>query len=261
MHAAVLSGASSTWGIAQPLSSAPHVQAVSQSISCGGVAYCSIGGGLSADSQHYQAIVADETPVLSTTTIESLSARRVIYGHEQAEKVSVTVSARLGIVTGKVAVMSDRKTACTITLAGGKGSCTIPAANFSTGPHALTAMYGGATGFAASSSAAKHVSVVKAASRTALTLSVAKVRYGHERAEKLTVKVIPQYMGTPGGTVAITVSRIRVCVITLKRATGSCRLRARTLRVGIYQVLATYSSNPDFKASVSPKKALTVRRR
>jgi hypothetical protein len=158
----------------------------------------------------------------------------------------------------KLTVTSAGKVACKITLAGGKGSCTIPAAEFSAGPHALTARYGGALGFAASSSAARPFSVVKATSKTTLTLSAARVREGHEQAEKLTVKVIAQYAGTPGGTVTITAGRVRICVITLKLTTGSCRLGARTLHVGTYQVLAAYGGNPDFKASASPKKPLTV---
>jgi len=224
------------------------------------VAYCSVGGLYSRDNQHYQAIVADETPVLSTTTTESLSAARVTYGHEQAEKVSVTVSASLGIVIGRVAVTSDRETACTLTLANGTGSCTIPARHFSAGPHALTAAYAGATGFTGSSSAAMHVSVVKATSKTALTLSGPRVRYGHEQAEKLTVKVIPQYTGTPGGAVAITVGRVRVCMITLKRGSGTCRLKARTLPAGTYQMRAAYHGNSDFKISASAKRPLTITR-
>jgi len=65
-------------------------------------------------------------------------------------------------------------------------------------------------------------------------------------------------LGTPGGAVAITIGRVRVCVITVKLATGNCRLGARTLRVGTYQVLAAYGGNPDFKASASPKQTLTV---
>jgi hypothetical protein len=222
------------------------------------VGYCSVGGGFSATGQYYQAIVADETPVLSTTTTESLSAARVTYGHEQAEKASVTVSAPLGIVTGRVAVTSDRKTACAITLASGKGSCAIQATYLRAGPHILTAAYAGATGFSRSSSSAKHFFVVKATSKTALKLSYARVRNGHEQAEKLTVKVIPQYAGTPGGKVAITVGRVRVCVITLKRATGTCRLGARTLPAGTYEVRAAYRGNSDFKISASAKKPLII---
>jgi hypothetical protein len=258
-HAAVLSETGGTWGTAQPISSVPG-EAVSQSISCGAVAYCSIGGGYSADGQYYQAIVADETPVLSTATAESLSASHVTYGREQAEKVSVAVTAALGVVTGTVSVTSDGKRACTITLADGKGACRIPAAGLGAGSQALTARYGGVPGFAASSSAARRLAVVKATSRVTLTLSAARVRYGHERAEQMTVRVLPQYAGQPGGTVVVTAGRARLCVISLRDAAGSCRLGARALRSGTYQVLATYRGDPDYKASASATKLLAITR-
>jgi Bacterial Ig-like domain (group 3) len=257
-HSALMSEINNAWGTAQPLWSAPG-EAVSQSISCGAVAYCSVGGSYEPlDNQFTDAIVADETPILPTTTTESLSASRVTYGHEQAEVFSVTVSAALGIADGKVIVTSAGKAACTIRLVGGIGACTIPEAKFNAGPHALTARYGGALGFDASSSAVRRFTVGKATSKTSLTLSKDKVRYGHERAEKLTVKVLPQYSGRPGGKVIITAGRVRVCVITLKHTTGSCRLGARTLRAGRYEVLAAYRGNPDFNASTSPKKRIIV---
>lgn len=232
---------------------------MSRAISCGATAHCSIGGGSTADGKHYQAIVADETPALSTTTTESRSARSVIYGREQAEKVSVTVVSARGPVPGKVTVTSAGTRACTITLARGKGSCTIPARKFSSGPHALTATYGGAPGFA-TSSAASLFWVDRAKSKTTLTLSAATASYGHQQAVKLTIRIIPQYTGTPGGKVAVMAGRVRVCLITLKRATGSCRLRARTLRPGTYQMLGAYAGNQDFKASASPAQSLTITR-
>ena len=68
MQAAVLSETSGTWGTAQPISSAPGLT-VGESISCGAVIYCSVGGGYSADGQHYQGIVADETPPPSPSAV------------------------------------------------------------------------------------------------------------------------------------------------------------------------------------------------
>ncbi len=99
-HAAVLSETGGTRGPTQPLSGAPG-QTVSQSVSCGGAAYCGLAGGYTTDGQHYQAIIDDETPTLANVTTGSLSASRVVYGREQAERVSVKVSAVLGLVPGR----------------------------------------------------------------------------------------------------------------------------------------------------------------
>jgi hypothetical protein len=134
----------------------------------------------------------------------------------------------------------------------------VPATKLGPGTHPLTALYAGAAGFAASVSAAKTVTVVKATSRTALTLSAATIRYGHEQTERLTARVSPQYAGTPGGTVTVKAGSVRLCVITLRAGSGSCALTARQLSTGTYHLVASYAGNLDFKVSASPQKTLTV---
>jgi hypothetical protein len=254
---AILSEVDGTWGKVKPLSST-STQTLSSTVSCGAVSYCSAGATTSGDGQHYEALTIDETPVLATKTTESLSAARAIYGREQTEKISVTVSAPLGVVSGTVQVRSGTRTACTITLAGGEGSCTLPATAMGPGRRTVIAAYRGGLGFAASSSATRSFAVARAASRTSLRLSVHTARYGHEQAEKLTATVAPQYGGTPTGAVLITAGRLRICVITPKHGSGSCRLTARSLRAGVYQLRATYQGSADFKGSAAVTKQITI---
>ena len=99
-----------------------------------------------------------------------------------------------------------------------------------------------------------------AATSTALTLSSAQVGYGHERAERLTVTVPPQYpwTGTPGGKVTIKTGLTTICTITLTSGKGSCALTARKLPVGTYTLVAAYRGSPDFASSISPRKTLKV---
>jgi hypothetical protein len=250
-----------TWGATQAaLGSGPSdVEVGIAGVSCAAVGYCSAGGDYSNDNgQHYQAVVEDETPVLPTTTTASLSATKVTYGHEQSEKVSVAVSAKLGVPGGKVTVKSGATTVCTATLASGKGSCTVPAAKFNPGIVQVTASYGGAAGFASSSAAEKSFTVAKAASKTSLSLSATKVTYGHEQSEKLSVAVSPQYSGTPSGKVTVKVGSVTVCVITLKSGKGTCTLSATKLRTGSYHLAADYAGNSDFNGSASATKTVTV---
>jgi Bacterial Ig-like domain (group 3) len=260
-EAAIMTQTDGTWGAAQAaLGSGPSgVQAGIAGVSCPAVAYCSVGGGYSDNfGQHEQAVVADETPVLATTTTTSLSAAKLAYGHEQSEKVSVVVAAELGIPGGKATVRSGSIVVCTATLSAGRGSCTVPAAKFSPGTVKVTASYGGATGFAPSTAAEKSFSVARAESRTSLSRSVIKVTYGHEQSEKLSVAASPQYSGAPSGKVTVKSGSTTVCTITLKSGKGTCTLSARKLRTGRWHLVADYTGNSDFAGSASPPKTVTV---
>jgi hypothetical protein len=260
-ESAVMTETNGTWGTAQAAlgSGPPDVEAGIAGISCPAVGYCGAGGGYSTDfGQHYQAVVQDETPVLPTTTTASLSASKVIYGHEQSEKVSVAVSANLGVPGGKVTVKSGSSTVCTATLMSGKGSCTVPAAKFNSGTARVSASYGGATGFATSSAAEKSFTVAKAASRTSLSVSASKVIYGREQSEKLSVVVSPQYSATPAGRVTVKTGTTVLCTITLKSGKGSCRLSATKLKTGSHRLVADYAGSSDFNGSASATRTVTV---
>jgi hypothetical protein len=260
-ESAIMTETNGTWGAPQAAlgSGPPGVEAGIAGVSCAAVGYCSAGGGYSNDyGQHYQAVVEDETPVLPTATTASLSATKVAYGHEQSEKVSVAVSATLGIPGGKATVKSGSTTVCTATLASGKGSCTVAATKFGPGTVKVTASYGGATGFASSSAAEKSFSVAKATSKISLSLSATKVTYGHEQSEKLSVAVSPQYSGTPSGKVTVKTGSTTVCTISLKSGKGTCTLSAKKLGPGSHHLVADYAGNSDFGGSASATKTVTV---
>jgi hypothetical protein len=260
-ESAVMTETNGTWGAAQAAlgSGPPDVVAGVGGLSCAAVGYCSVAGDYSDDyGQDPQAVVEDETPALPATTTASLSAAKVTYGHEQSEKVLVAVSAKLGVPGGEVTVKSGSTTVCRATLASGKGSCTVPAAEFNPGTIKVTASYGGATGFASSSAAGKSFTVANATSETSLSLSATKVTYGHEQSEKLSVAVSPQYSGMPSGKVTIKTSSTTVCTITLKLGKGTCTLSATQLNTGSHRLVADYAGNSDFNSSVSVTKTITV---
>jgi hypothetical protein len=100
--------------------------------------------------------------------------------------------------------------------------------------------------------------VTRAASRTSLTLSESRITHGHEQTERLTVKVAPQYVGTPTGKVTIATGHTGICTITLASGKGSCALTAKQLRTGTYALVASFSTSAEFTGSVSGKVTLTV---
>ena len=96
----------------------------------------------------------------STRTSLVLSENTLTYGHEQHERISVTVTAQYsGLkVTGTVTVNG---LSCVIRLSSGRGSCTSSAKSFRVGRHSLEATYWGSTSLVASFSAKKNLTVLK----------------------------------------------------------------------------------------------------
>jgi hypothetical protein len=90
-------------------------------------------------------------------------------------------------------------------------------------------------------------------------LANAKLAYGDEQVEHLSVTVSPQYSGTtPTGKVTITESTTVLYVITLSGAKGSCTFSAKKLPAGRHAFVATYGGSTNCKGSTSAKETLTV---
>ena len=120
--------------------------------------------------------VIDETPSLSpnyqymdneadaTTARLALTMTKIVYGHENAERISVTVTSPAGTPPGTVRVTanSNEITVCTITVKSGRGSCTLSRKqlkpNYS---YSLAGTYMGGASFASSASNAESVGVSK----------------------------------------------------------------------------------------------------
>jgi hypothetical protein len=197
-------------------------------------------------------------PAAPTSTTLALSAGRAVFGHEQAEKLSVQVASGGGTPAGTVTVKTGSTTVCTITLASGKGSCTLGATKLRPGGYPLVASYAGSAAFRASSSGSRILTVAAEPTSTSLALSAAKVKAGHEQSEKLSVQVKPKFSGTPAGKVTIKAGAAKVCVITLKSGKGSCTLKASQLKAGSYKLAASYAAAAPYAGSASAKKTLTV---
>ena len=103
--------------------------------------------------------VMEKEPVQTTRTTLALSTSHVTYGHEQAARASVTVTAGLGAPDGAVLVESGTTTVCVIGLVSGVGSCTLAPKVLGVGSHALTAYYLGLPQFRTSASAERILKV------------------------------------------------------------------------------------------------------
>ena len=237
-----------TWGKAQPVPGARGK--IMAALSCASPLSCVAGG---------DGFLAEKSTARRTTLGLSVTRASAPYGHEQAERVLVRVTADSGTPSGTVVVKARSGTLCAITLAGGRGGCAVPARRFAPGKVVLTATYGGAPGFTAALPATVEVSITRDTTKTALRLSASVVKFGHESAERLTVTVTPGFARPAPGRVILRAGKQTVCVITLRDGTGSCRLGARQLAAGTYTVVARYPGTPSYAPSTSASRKLTVR--
>ena len=269
------SGATPTGTVTWTLTGPGSPTCAASKLSSEGIATCTVSDAqagtytatadYSGDSNYGPASGSDDTADVAkdaTTTTLTLSKAKVTYGDEQVEKLSVTVTpgSTGSTPAGTVKVTDSATTLCTIALSGGKGSCSLKAAQLPAGTDSLEAVYSGSPAFGTSSSAQVIFIVAKATTKTTLKLSKAKVTYGDEQVEKLSVTVTPKYKNsTPAGSVRITDARATLCTITLSGGKGSCSLKARKLPAGTYSLVATYAPNPtNFEGSASKAAALTV---
>jgi len=259
----VASQKAGTWGKAGTIPGLSYLstggQAEVEGLSCATNGSCGLVGDYYTMNGSQQPFVASGSIDAPTTTTMALSAASVVYGHEQAERVSVTVVANTGAPpTGTVTIKAGNTVACAITLHDRQGACTVPAAKFGPGTVTVAAYYGGAIVFQTSHSVAQTFTVVKATTKTALALSASAITFGQEQSERLSVAVAPQFGGIPAGTVTIKAGSRTLCAVTLKSGKGSCTLTPKELKPGTYQLTASYPGGTDFTGSASGPKTLTV---
>ncbi len=97
-----------------------------------------------------------------TTTTLSLSKSPVTYGHENQERLTVSVSHAGSVYpTGRVTVKAGSTTLCTISLSKGTGSCTLSASKLKAGTYQLSASFPGNSDYLKSTSSSKTLKVAK----------------------------------------------------------------------------------------------------
>jgi hypothetical protein len=201
------------------------------------------------------------SPPATTTTSLGLSKASITYGDEQAEKLSVTVAAAGNGGTapvGTVTVRSGAAIVCTFSLSSsGTGSCALKAVALPPGTAKLTASYAGDTHYAGSTSVPKNLAVAKTSSKTTLGLSGAKVTYGAEGRERISVAVKPAHGGTPTGHVTVKAGSAVICVIAPR---GACSPSPARLGAGRYKITAIYGGSGDVTSSASAARTLVVAR-
>jgi Bacterial Ig-like domain (group 3) len=119
---------------------------------------------------------------------------------------------------------------------GSVATYTCSIASAVAGTYSATADYPGDSNYGSASGTDDTADVV--AATVTLNLSAAKVTYGHEKTEKLSVRVTPP---STTGTVTISYGTAALCSIKLSAGKGSCSLSNAQLTAGTYSLVASYA--------------------
>ncbi len=161
------------------------------------------------------------------------------------------------VKSGTVTVKEGKKVLCVMTVVNGKGTCQVASSTVGIGDNAIVGHYSG-SGYKPGQSQPVYLSVVKATTSVALSVSSAKVTYGHEQVARVTVRVTAAHAGVPTGSVLVGYGSTIVCTIKLSHGAGSCTLGARQLKAGTRQLSASYPGDKVHYGSGSRTVKITV---
>ena len=169
-----------------------------------------------------------------------------------------TAPAVVSTAAGTVTVRSGGKVVCVMTIKAGRGTCQVSSLQFKPGSVGFTSSYSATGSSKVTSTGKTSLTLNQATTTTKLTLSTSKVTLGSEQSAKVTVQVVPQYSGSPTGSVTVRTPGAVVCVIKLSAGGGSCQLSAKELPAGSHPLSATYPGDTNFRASASTQQTLNV---
>jgi hypothetical protein len=200
---------------------------------------------------------ADTAPTSTTLT---LSTNSVFLGFEDLAQITVSVGGGDGDPSGTFGVRIGQTLLCSGELANGTGDCSLSPRQLAPGSYPLTAVYSGDENSGSSASNTETLTVVAGQpTTTTLTLSAPSIPFGNEQTETLTASVTPAAGGVPTGNVTVKAGTVATCTIILASGTGNCFLTASQLKLGTYQITATYNDDTTYAVSAStPPQTLNV---
>lgn len=179
----------------------------------------------------------------ATTTTLSTSPNPSAYG--QPVTLTATVTSAAGAPpNGEIVTFMKAKTVLgTGTLAGGSASLSI--STLAVGNDSITAVYGGDSNFAGSTSKAVTQMITQATTTTTLTSSLNPSNVG--QSVTFTASVAPEFSGTVTGTVSFYDGTTLLKGVTLSG--GSAAYTTSKLAAGMHNITATYNGSTSFSGS------------
>jgi N-acetylneuraminic acid mutarotase len=194
----------------------------------------------------------------STTTTLTSSLNPSTYG--QSVTLTATVSGQFGgIATGTMTFSNGSTSLGSASLSGGSASLATTA--LPVGTDSITAVYGGDSNFAGSTTTALS-QVVNALSKTTPTVTVTSSSYSITTALALSVTVTVSGTPTPTGSVTLSGGGFTSSATTLASGSATISIPAGSLSVGSDTLTASYapdsSSSSIFNSATGTSSAVTV---
>jgi hypothetical protein len=186
---------------------------------------------------------------VGTSTSLSSSAGSSTFG--QSVTFTATVSPPSGsLVPSGIVTFKDGATTIGTGTLNSAGVASLTLSSLSAGAHAITAVYGGSSGFTGSTSAALAHSVAKAPTSTSLMTSLASAPFGQS------VTFTATTTGA-GGSVTFKDGATTLATVAVD-ATGSAKFTTSSLTVGSHSISAVYSGGANHLGSTSPVVTQTI---
>jgi photosystem II stability/assembly factor-like uncharacterized protein len=198
-------------------------------------------------------ILAQVVATATTTTLTS-SANPSTFGQNVTFTATVAPTSGTGTPTGTVTFEDGLTVLGSGALSGGVATFSI--STLAVGSHSITAVYGGDTNGAGSTSSAVSQVVNQDSTTTALTSSVNPSVFDQSVTFTATVTANPPGSGTPTGTVTFKDGTATLGTGALSG--GVATFSISTLAVGLHSITAVYSGDSNFTTSTSPTLTQTV---
>ncbi|MCO5306562.1 MAG: Ig-like domain repeat protein [Microthrixaceae bacterium] len=192
--------------------------------------------------------VVNPAPLTPTSTALTSTPNPSVFG--QAVTLTATVAGDGGTPTGAVTFFDGTTSLGSSALDAG-GVAALPVSSLAVGNRQITAVYGGDSVFAPSSSSAQTQVVDPAGTATALTSSANPSTSGQEVTFTTTVTATAPGAGAPAGTVEFRDGATVLGTVTLN-GLGAATLPTSALTAGTHSITAVYSGSSSFSTSTSP---------
>jgi len=190
--------------------------------------------------------VVNPKPLTPTTTSAVSSPNPSVFG--QTITITATVAGEGGTPTGSVTFF-DGANAMGSSVLDGTGTAVFPVTGLAVGDRQITAVYGGDTTFAPSTSAVLTQKVDKASTTVALTSSLNPSTAGQNVTFTAKVAAVAPGAGVPGGTVEFRDGATSLGTVTL--VGGEATVETSALTAGTHPITAVYSGSSSFTGSTS----------
>ncbi len=191
---------------------------------------------------------------ISTTTTLSSPTNPSVFGQSVTFTAAVAPTSGNGTPTGTVTFYDGSTALGTATLSAGKAS--LKTASVSIGSQAITAVYGGDSTYASSTSAVLTQTVSQDSTTTKVTSSANPSVYGQAVTLTATVKAASPGSGTPTGRVTFYDGTTSLGSGILSGGTST--LSTAFVIIGSHSITAVYSGDLDFTGSTSLAVTQTV---